>query len=147
MRSEFATRLDALFASVMSRGDWAAMLGVSPPAISQWVNDKTAPKPEHVLTIYNFCDSTDARKYPEFLEFIDLATRPLADITPLADRFKDAQTLNEYMFKEPLRRLCATFSTMPTNTAARLIRELTEETEATKDACDLLDAIHSAFSD
>ena len=34
-----------------SRGEWAIKLGVSKPAISQWLTGKTLPRPEHLATI------------------------------------------------------------------------------------------------
>src|SRR5215469_12947933 len=47
-RSPFATALARLLddTNLLTRQQWAELLDVSPAAISQWVNDKTIPRPE-----------------------------------------------------------------------------------------------------
>src|SRR5215510_3181024 len=47
-RSPFATALARLLdeTKLLTRQQWAELLDVSPAAISQWVNDKTIPRPE-----------------------------------------------------------------------------------------------------
>src|SRR5262245_8795897 len=61
-RSPFATALARLLddTSLLTRQQWAELLDVSPAAISQWVNDKTIPRPEVLRMVIDVLEENSA---------------------------------------------------------------------------------------
>src|SRR5205809_1672978 len=100
--SEFAGALRELVdgSGLYERAQWSEILGVSLPAISQWVSDETIPKPEHLRGIVDTLVE-DTRIKDEILEkFESVARRPAREISPHGDRL--GPTVGHYMVR-PLK--------------------------------------------
>jgi predicted transcriptional regulator len=85
-KSQFATALTLLIdeSKLCERKQWAEILGVTEAAISQWVNDKTLPRPEFLSMILNTI-KRNANRVPKGIieEFDHIAGKPAAEVTPL----------------------------------------------------------------
>lgn len=97
MRSLFARALASLLddTSFFSRQEWARLLGVSTPAISQWVNDKTIPRADILGMMLDVISSKASVPQEPILEFNRIAARPSRDVSPLGDRM--APTIESYI--------------------------------------------------
>jgi hypothetical protein len=83
-RSPFAEALRAALdqSGTFSRQEWAEVLQVSKPAISQWVNDHTLPEPENLRSIVEVVKSADGTP-PEVVERLEAALQaPAAQVSP-----------------------------------------------------------------
>lgn len=103
-RSPLATALASLLddTRVLSRRQWAELLHISESAISQWVGDKTLPRPEHLRKIVRFLQDSDDVPQAPGREFSRLSSLPARQVTPLGDRLGEDRTLDQYMLR-PLR--------------------------------------------
>lgn len=96
--SLFAISLRRLLDSTnyYTRAEWARFLGVSTPAISQWVNDKTLPRPDLIRMIVDVLRKTACKETADIIsEFEGLGDLPSKEISPLGSRFEPS--LNEYL--------------------------------------------------
>jgi hypothetical protein len=85
IRSPFAIALERLLDDTglfSKREQWARILGVTPAAISQWVQDKTVPRPEVLRILISVIKSRTKipRRFIE--EFEQLAALPAAEASP-----------------------------------------------------------------
>lgn len=81
-----------------ARSEWAAILGVSEPAISQWVNDDTLPRPEKLRALWRLLFE-DTRVSDAALErFEEMSRRPAAEISP-RHAHNIGRTLGHYMVR------------------------------------------------
>ena len=96
--SDFARVLRAILddTELFIRSDWARVLNVSQPAISQWVNDKTLPRPDILHMMVDIVSDSAGKECTEAEEkFWDVADRPSEEVSPLGGRMKP--TIREYM--------------------------------------------------
>lgn len=96
--SDFARALRALLteSELFTRSEWARVLNVSEPAISQWVNDKTVPRPDILHMLVDIVSDTNGKGSVEALKrFWAVADTPSEEVSPLGVRM--APTVNEYM--------------------------------------------------
>ncbi|MDD2657265.1 MAG: helix-turn-helix transcriptional regulator [Candidatus Pacebacteria bacterium] len=81
------TLRELIKASGINQKDWAKILSVSPAAISQWLNDKTLPRPMHIWTMVSIVsgrkDTTSAIEH--FYEMVEV---PAKQVTPHYNKIK-----------------------------------------------------------
>lgn len=122
-RSSFASALADLLdrTTLFTRAEWARFLGVSEPAISQWVNDKTIPRADVLSGILDVLrNSSDVPGAP--LEAFDVvAGRPAASVSPLGQRM--LPSVADYMREGTFEQLGRGLRELPT---AQRIAVLTE---------------------
>src|SRR6185503_3052817 len=77
--------------------EWGEILGVSQPAISQWLHDKTLPRPELLRMIRRVAGND--RDVPQQIlsEFDGLLSKPPKEISPHAEKI--GETLAHYLLK------------------------------------------------
>lgn len=88
-KSIFAVALQSLLddTNYYSRTEWAKFLGISTPAISQWVNDKTLPRPDLIRMILDVLGATENKNTTIIVSnFQDLMDEPSENISPLGAR-------------------------------------------------------------
>lgn len=97
--SEFASLLRQLLdeTDIFVRSEWAAFLNVSEAAISQWVNDKTVPRPELLRMIVQLVMSKDDAPHNLLQEFEAMASRSANEVSPNWRRF--GQSVCAYMLR------------------------------------------------
>lgn len=126
-RSPLAGALEKLLSNkevMSSKSEWADFINVSEVAISNWLTDKNAPKPEHLNTILDYFG--EDRYFPEGVEedlkaFEDVAARPLEEVTPIADKFKGARTIADYMLKPKISAYFVELTILPAKVQEQLI--------------------------
>lgn len=87
-RSLFAALLRDLIehTDIFPRSEWATTLGVTPAAISQWLNDKTVPRPRtlrSLLDVVRRYRGNDNKYLQSFLAIVD---KPAHTVSPLGGR-------------------------------------------------------------
>lgn len=87
---------------VLTRRQWAEFLHISESAISQWVGDKTLPRPEHLRKIVRFLQDSDDVPQEPLSAFRKTSSLPARQVTPLDDRLGEDRTIDQYMLR-PLR--------------------------------------------
>jgi hypothetical protein len=96
--SPFAATLARLLdkTGFYSRGEWARFLGVTPSALSQWVNDRTVPRADLLRMIVDLLRTRGGEKAAAVLAvFDDLARKPATDVSPLGSRM--SPTVHQYL--------------------------------------------------
>ncbi len=99
--SDFANALRHLLdgTGIYSRAEWAELLGVSPPAISQWLNDVTLPRPEILRMIVDVINESDHA--PEAASFVRrfkrMAMKPGHQVSPHGERL--GKSANHYIIR------------------------------------------------
>jgi hypothetical protein len=98
-RSPFAAALVRLLddTRLMTRQQWAELLDVSPAAISQWVNDKTIPRPEVLRMIIDALEEDPDLAACVLGEFKEISRRPSAEVSPNGDRM--SPSIGHYVVK------------------------------------------------
>jgi len=126
-RSLFAAALENLLAYsglFPSKAKWAKFLGVSEVAISNWLTDKNAPRPEHLNSILDLFkeDRQFSRSVRKDIEtFYEMASHPLIEVTPIPQKFKNAKTVDTYMLKPKLSVYFVELATLPASVQENLI--------------------------
>ena len=118
--SDFARVLRAILddTGLFIRSDWARVLNVSPPTISQWVNDETLPRPDILHMMVDIVSDSAGKECTEAEEkFWDIADMSSKEVSPLGGRM--TPTIREYMKSATIGCL------------ARSLRE-----EVTQDSCE-----------
>jgi len=124
--SSFAVALRTLLDApkVLSRSEWARLLGVSESAISQWVNDETFPKPENLRTIIDTL-MHDSRVHDDVLvEFEKVAKRPLDEISPHGRRI--GSSIEGYVLQPLRERFIGALAVLPARFQEIVLRESAE---------------------
>ena len=102
-RSEFATVLSRLLdnTQIFTRNEWSEELSVTSPAISQWVNDKTLPRPEVLRKIVGLVKARGTPQVALILrEFQTMAQKPSSEVSKLFNRsHSKGDSISEYMLK------------------------------------------------
>jgi transcriptional regulator with XRE-family HTH domain len=98
-RSPFAAALVRLLddTKLMTRQQWADLLDVSPAAISQWVNDKTIPRPEVLRMIIDALEENPDLAPRVLREFKQISRLPAAEVSPNGDRMNPS--IGHYVIK------------------------------------------------
>lgn len=96
-RSLFAAALKNLLddTTLYDRAEWADYLLISEAAISQWLHDKTVPRPDLLYMIYDTLAMTDGVPREPLAAFELVAKRPATEVSPLGSRM--TPTVWEYM--------------------------------------------------
>lgn len=97
MVSLFASALRNLLddARLYSRSSWAEILDVSEAAVSQWVNDKTLPRPETLRSIRRIAGESDGVDKGILNTFDQVVSLPALEASPVAKRLNGS--LAHYM--------------------------------------------------
>jgi hypothetical protein len=97
IRSRFASLLRRLLdeSGIFNRSEWASYLRISEPAISQWLNDHTLPKAEHLRKIIWTCRNKDHVPTCLIDEYEELLEIPSTEISPHSNRI--GETLGDYV--------------------------------------------------
>jgi hypothetical protein len=87
-RSPFAIALARLLddTQLLTRQQWAELLDVSPAAISQWVNDKTIPRPEVLRMLIDAVEESFPPPTEIIGEFKEITRRPATEVSPNGER-------------------------------------------------------------
>jgi hypothetical protein len=90
--SEFAAILRRLLddTGVFGRREWSEFLGVSQAAISQWLSDRTIPRPETLGMIVDLVKSSDRAPSQLLSEFGAMVSRPASEVSPNGARFGES---------------------------------------------------------
>jgi hypothetical protein len=88
--SEFAQILKRLLDHMFSRRDWSKFLGVSQAAISQWLSDRTIPKPETLRMIIDVLSNSDHKPKELLAEFEAMTLKLAHEVSPNGERFGDS---------------------------------------------------------
>lgn len=94
-KSELATILEKLLDTRYTRQEWSEILGISEAAISQWVNDKTIPRPEVLRMVLDTLSASASIPSKLLEEFQTVARQPATRISPYGARI--GNTLEEYL--------------------------------------------------
>ena len=98
-RSAFARVLGDLLdaTGLFERKEWAELLGVPEAAISQWVNDKTIPRADHLFLVVNTLKWADLEDETPLLRYDHIAEEPSVDVSPHGTRMRP--TIAQYISK------------------------------------------------
>lgn len=139
--SLFARALEGLLRAPkdMTYADWAGVLGVSPPAISQWLADETLPRPDRLYAIIRRLREIEGLPREPLQQFADMATRPGRRVSPHGHRLHPNVA---YYMLEPLREsLITALATVPSRVQEemllRSIRQCHQLTSSETEAGDL----------
>lgn len=89
MTSPFSSMLKCLLdeTELLKRAEWSLVLGISQPAISQWVNDKTVPRADVIRMIVDVVQTFGCGRGREALRLFEaLLDEPSDSISPLGRR-------------------------------------------------------------
>lgn len=120
-KSQFATALAALLdqTNLFSRAEWAGVLGVSAPAISQWVGDKTIPRADNLhMIVITLERSTDVPEGP-IAAFKEMARCPATKVSPHGKRM--LPTVWEYMTRPAFSELSNKLAKLPENEQEKIL--------------------------
>ena len=118
---------------IFARREWAEFLGISESAISQWISDKTLPRPEHLRKIVRFLEDSDEIPPEPVRDFREVCSLPAQRVSRLSARLGEDRTFDQYMLRPLHSALQQTLSTLP---AAQQERVLLAANEAAR--CALL---------
>jgi hypothetical protein len=105
-RSRLALALQQLLdeTGLFTRAEWAAFLGVSGPALSQWTNDRTVPRPDLLRMVIDLLRTRGGPAAGEALMALEgLMDEPSAEISPNGRRL--GATLRDYLAPRSLREV------------------------------------------
>lgn len=95
---------------LLSRKDWATLLGVTPAAISLWVNGRTLPRADHLSAAWDFVSSRSGVPKSVLEHFQHVAALPARKATPFASRFRGEPTVAHYMLRPQREAMLRTLS-------------------------------------
>jgi len=83
-RSLFATSLGDLIdqTGIFSRSEWSTTLGVTSAAISQWINDKTVPRPRALRSLIDVVRRYRGPDNQHLTAFLAIADEPAGKVSP-----------------------------------------------------------------
>ncbi len=94
---------------LMTRREWASLLGITPAAISLWVTGRTLPRADHLSAVWDFVVSSSGIPESVTDTFRRVASLPARKATPFFKRLRGEPTIAHYMLR-PLRE--AMFGTL-----------------------------------
>jgi GAF domain-containing protein/predicted DNA-binding transcriptional regulator AlpA len=114
-QSPFAMALAAILddTQIFTRRQWAEFLDISESAISQWVTDKTLPRPEHLRKIVRFLQDSDGVPPELLFGFSEVCALPARQVSPLSARLGEDRTFDQYMLRPLRNALQSTLSALP----------------------------------
>ena len=84
-----------------TRAEWSRFLGISGPALSQWVNDRTIPRADLLRMVLDLLEIRGGTKACDALNNLDaIMDTPAESISPIGSRF--GQNLRAYLRARPL---------------------------------------------
>lgn len=123
VRSPFALALERLLdeTNFFDRTRWASYLRIKPPSISQWVHDKTVPRPDILYMIWHTLDITaDVPEEPMQL-FAEIARRPASEVSPHGGRMEP--TVWDYMTRSSAEEIAGSLRDMTREERRMLVDE------------------------
>lgn len=125
-RSLFAGALRELLddTGVLTREEWARTLGVTKQAISQWVNDRTIPRPDVLQGILDFFVDARGRKKDIVDRFTQLARMDSREVSPHAERL--GPTVGDYLLEPLMRGFFRNFNPLPAIYKAEVLYRASE---------------------
>ncbi len=107
--SPFALALKDLLdeTNIFTRQEWARLLDVSTPAISQWVRDKTIPRAAALATIVSTVRSAVGTSNEALRAFLAIAGLPAREVSPHGNRM--APTVMDYLLQQRVSGLLRAF--------------------------------------
>ena len=119
--------------------EWGEILGVSQPAISQWLHDKTLPRPELLRMIRRVVGNDQKVSQQILFSFDTLLSRPAKEISPHAAKI--GETLAHYLlrpewdaFERCVRPLTAEDQSTVLRDASGHAQRLAEKAEETENS-------------
>lgn len=131
-KSPFALAIAKLLdeTNLFNRREWAEFLGVSPPAISQWVGDKTIPRPDTLYMILDILQqSTDVPEGP-IKSFKALAQRRATEVSPHGKRM--LPSVWAYMMRPAFSELSSRLAKLSPADQERVLAEKFPQRESVK---------------
>jgi len=122
--SRFATVLQQLLdeTAFYDRRGWSQFLGVSQPALSQWVNDRTVPRADLMRMVVDLLRSRGGEAAEGALAALDaIMDEPTSDISPLGSRF--APDLRTYLSVRSLGDIGRSLRDLPPDEQIALLRQ------------------------
>jgi transcriptional regulator with XRE-family HTH domain len=112
-RSRFAEAVASLLdaTGLYDRASWASFLGVSEAAISQWVNDRTIPRPDLLWLVLGLLEEKDSVAKEPVTAFLAIMDVPSQELSPHGDRF--GPTLGDYLTANLSRLYLGVLSDLP----------------------------------
>lgn len=112
-RSEFAESLRALLddTGLFTRQRWARHLHVTPGAISQWVHDRSVPRPETLWNILHLLSDPTPENAPLVHRFYRMAEKSAEQVSPRAESF--GPTVADYLVKPVFETFYEDFERLP----------------------------------
>lgn len=141
-KSIFALAIKALLdeTNLFNRREWAEFLGVSEPAISQWVGDKTIPRPDLLYMMVDVLEhSTDVPEAP-LKAFQAMAQQAATEVSPHGKRM--LPTVWAYMTRPAFSELSSTLAKLSPEEQAKLLFEKHKKGELTGEAADRVPEKH-----
>ena len=131
-RSSFAEMLRRMLDDTerFDRAEWAGVLEVSTPAISQWVNDRTLPRPESLRLIVSVLRPVAGEPGPVLSDFLKLADQPAEEVTPLANRLGDDPSFAHFMVRPLRENFLQLLATLPPPLQEAVLFESAEQCHA-----------------
>lgn len=116
--SPLARTLKALLddTNMFKRDDWAVFLGVTPGALSQWVSDRTIPRPSTLRMLVGLLRERAGVSPKPLQDFTELLSKPSSVVSPKHAN-KIGRTLQDYLIRPAadglLSRFLATLHSLP----------------------------------
>lgn len=132
-RSPFAETLKSLLdeTNLFDRAGWADYLLISAAAISQWLHDKTVPRPDLLYMIHDTLTMSDGVSPQQLRAFKTMAERPATDVSPLGSRM--TPTVWEYMMATSYRTIGQRLQKLDREGQMKMLRDASMESGATTD--------------
>jgi hypothetical protein len=137
-KSLFALSISGLLdkTNLFNRREWGEFLGVSEPAISQWVGDKTIPRPDNLYMILDILQqSTDIPEAP-LRSFKDMARRNAIEVSPHGKRM--LPTVWEYMTRPAFSDLSSKLAKLSTEDQEKFLFEKFTKEDLTEVVADVV---------
>jgi hypothetical protein len=122
-KSQFAIALIGLLdrTNLFERYEWAELLSVSEPAISQWVGDKTIPRPENLYMIVATIQQSSGVPEAPLAIFKTMAQRIATEVSPHGKRM--LPTVWEYMMRPAFSELASRLAKLSPAEQEKLLEE------------------------
>jgi len=105
-----------------TRAEWSQFLGISEPALSQWVNDRTVPRADLLRMVIDLLRSRGGLSAGEGLMALEaVMDEPSDSISPIGSRF--APNLRSYLSVRSLAELGRSLQRMPVAEQIAFLRD------------------------
>jgi hypothetical protein len=123
-KSAFALSLTELLdnTNLFDRREWSEVLGVTEPAISQWVGDKTIPRPDNLHMIVITLERSSGVNRAPLRSFKSMAQLKATEVSPHGKRM--LPSVWEYMMRPAFSELSGKLAKLPIAEQERLLDEM-----------------------